>query len=205
MGRVLVKIGNLAILNIIYIFVSIFSLGLLLIPATSTLFHFIKKLRDDTYDPYDTIKPFFRKLFKNARKTINIQIVFIALIFFCSFNIINSGKMTYPIYIKNVLLIFYSITIIECLLVGLMVSYLNANYIFKKESDILKMSFYLVHRHLLTSLTVFVALVLISFVLYTYSILIALIGVFSFFMYGLELLYNPVTQKYQIKKDDNND
>lgn len=200
--RVLVLIGQLIILNILYLVIVIFSLGILLIPATSTLFHFIKKLRDDTYDPYDTIKPFFKKLIENTKKSMNIQLLFMALVFFCSFNILNSDRMTYAPIIKSTLLVFYAIVIVESLIIGLMASYLLANYVFEKESDILKMSFYLVHRHLITTLVIIIVLVMLGFIFYTYTIFMALLGVFSLLIYLLDILYTPISRRYQIKKGD---
>lgn len=197
--RVLVNIGQIIILNFIYILINVISLGLLVIPSTSTLFHFIKKIRNKTYDPFDMLKPFFRMLVSNTKDMIGIQIIFLVIVGISFFNASNIEILTYPLFLRQTLLIVYIIVIIESLLLIIVISYLKNNYVFKTNLDIIKMSFFLVHRHMIITIIIIGVLFIISYILFVYSIFIALAGVFVLLFYLVDILYKPKCEKYIIK------
>lgn len=199
--RVLVNIGQIIILNLVYILINVISLGLLIIPTTSTLFHFIGKMRKNTYDPYDTLKPFIRLLLKNTKEMIGIQIIFTIIIAFSLFNIENMALLEYPVFLKQTLLVIYTIAIVESMLLIVVISYLRGNYILNSRLDTIKMSFYLIHRHLLTTLIIAVILFLVSYVLFVYSLFIALFGLFTILFYLIDFIYEPVCRKHIIKEE----
>lgn len=199
--RVLVNIGQIIILNLIYIVINVISLGLLTIPSTSTLFHYIGKMRRHTYDPYDTLKPFMKLLVKNTKEMIGIQIIFTMIIGFSLFNIENMGLLNYPALLKQTLLVLYTVAIVESTLLIVVISYLKGNYILNSRLDLVKMSFYLIHRHILTTLIIALILFLVSYVLFVYSLFIALFGLFTVLFYLIDFIYKPVCQKHIIEEE----
>lgn len=199
--RVLVNIGQIIILNFIYILVNIIGLGLLIIPSTSTLFHFITKMRNGSYDPFDTVKPFIKLLIKNTKEMISIQIIFVIVMGFSVFNLVNLDVLNYPMFLKQTLMVVYTITILESVLLIVVVSLLKGNFIFKSRLDIVKMSFYLIHRHLLTSFIITVLLVLVSYVLFAYSLFTVIFGLFALLFYLIDILYQPIYRRHIIKEE----
>jgi uncharacterized membrane protein YesL len=198
--RVLVNIGQIIILNFVYILVNVLGLGLLIIPSTSTLFHFITKIRNGSYDPFDTFKPFIRLLVKNTKEMISIQIIFTIVIGFSVFNLVNLDLLNYPIFIKQTLMVLYTISIIESMLLIIVISLLNGNFIFKSRLDMVKMSFYLIHRHLLTSFIITLLLIVVSYVLFAYSLFI-IFGLFALLFYLIDVMYQPIYRRHIIKEE----
>ena len=198
--RVLVNIGQIIILNFVYILVNVLGLGLLIIPSTSTLFHFITKIRNGSYDPFDTVKPFIRLLVKNTKEMISIQIIFTIVIGFSVFNLVNLDLLNYPIFIKQTLMVLYTISIIESMLLIIVISLLNGNFIFKSRLDMVKMSFYLIHRHLLTSFIITLLLIVVSYVLFAYSLFI-IFGLFALLFYLIDVMYQPIYRRHIIKEE----
>lgn len=198
--RVLVNIGQIIILNFVYILVNVLGLGLLIIPSTSTLFHFITKIRNGSYDPFDTFKPFIRLLVKNTKEMISIQIIFTIVIGFSVFNLVNLDLLNYPIFIRQTLMVLYTISIIESMLLIIVISLLNGNFIFKSRLDMVKMSFYLIHRHLLTSFIITLLLIVVSYVLFAYSLFI-IFGLFALLFYLIDVMYQPIYRRHIIKEE----
>lgn len=199
--KVLVNIGQLIILNILYILVVLISFGILFMPATSSFFYSIRRIRSGSHDPYNFYKKFFKDIFTNIKRLKIMQISFMFIAFFSIYNMINIDKLPYPVILVNILFWMYFIIVVEILFISLVASYLNANYKFEKELDILKMSVYIIHRHIVTTLIILVLITLLSFYIYQFTAFILFLGVFSLLYYFMDFLYSKLCTKYLLNAD----
>src|SRR5690554_2777961 len=200
-NRVLVNIGQYVILNILYLISILISLGLLLVPATSTLFLFIKAIREQKHDPYSTIQSFVKTLIDRTKKLFKLSVVFVVIAIMAIDNMLNISFFTYGAFIQSTIYYISLFAVIEIILNTIIIGFLDTHYKFNKVNDILKMSFYIIHRHIIQTLILIIALVLISYLVIGVSWLFLFLSTFSLLTYIVIVIYQPTCNKYIIRKE----
>ncbi|WP_025725018.1 hypothetical protein [Acholeplasma granularum] len=199
--RALVKIGLLIILNMTYILVNVLSLGLLLLPSTSALFNFIYKIRRNSNEHFEIVKPFILKTFEKTKKLFLVIIIMYVLFFTILFNYENIELLNYHVTIKQLLTVIYLVFMGEIILNLIMAAQLSSIYEFKSNKDLLKMSFFITHRHIISTFILIVVLLTVGYLIIISTWIVIFFGLFSFLCYLMWGLYLPIFEKYIIKDE----
>ncbi|HHU23803.1 MAG: DUF624 domain-containing protein [Bacilli bacterium] len=203
--RALIALGQLFVLNMIYLLTVIFSLGLLVGPATSALFCFTTKLIQKRYDNTQIVKQYLALVKEKLKYALFLEIITVAIVYLCSVNLDNILFFNYPVILQKAIIIVQYIGLIEISLMFLVGSYLHGNYEFKSFKDLLLMSFYIAHRHILTTIILVASLLLIIYFVFYYLNAILFILLFSLLALWVSLLYNPICKKYVIMRENNHE
>lgn len=203
--RALIIIGQFILINLLYLFLNVVSLGLLIIPTTSALFHFIDQERNDKQDPNDLIPSYFRFLKQSMKRTMGMQVTMYVLFWMMFFNLENITMLTYPFFIKQTIVFFYIWLWIEFGLMIIYVSYLDGNHPYVAIKPLVSMSFYLIHKHLVASIIIIVGIFISWYVLVAFSWVLGFIGLFSFGGLLIDELLRPISRKYIKEKRESND
>ncbi|WP_026391995.1 DUF624 domain-containing protein [Haploplasma modicum] len=198
--RVLVNIGQLVLLNILYIITMVLSVGILIIPATSTLFLFIKAIGEKKHDPYSVFQTYFRTLINQTKKMGSLSFIMVIIIVVCLINLSNINFFNYSPFIKNIVYYTWLIIIIELVLTMIVSSFLIAYFDFSSKKDLLKMSFYLIHRHIIHTIIVLILLLVFGYLIVGISYFLILC-MFSILFYLIDKLYLPLCSKYIVKRE----
>jgi hypothetical protein len=203
--RALIALGQLFVLNMIYLCSLIFSLGLLVGPATSALFCLTTKIIQKSYDPGQVVHQFFRLVKQKIRYSLYLEMMTLVLIYICSINLGNVLILNYPVFLQRAIIVVQYIVLIEISLLFVVASYLHGNFIFQKFSDLLKMGFYLIHRHLVTTITLVTTVALLVYFIIFYLNATLFLLLFSLLALWVSLLYIPICKRYIIRKEENHE
>lgn len=203
--RALIALGQLFVLNMIYVLTVIFSFGLLVGPATSALFCFTTRLIQKRYDNNRIIRQYIALIKEKLKYSLYLELITAVILYLCSVNLDNILFFNYPAFLQKVIIVVQYIGLIEISLMFIMGSYLHGNFEFKSFKDLLLMSFYMVHRHILTTIILVASVVLIVYFVFNYLNAILFILLFSLLAFWVSLLYIPICKKYVIMRENNHE
>ena len=201
-NRALFVMGRLFILNVIYILTIAVSVGILLAPATSALFCCTKDLLRKDANEFTFFKKYIRIIKEKFRFSFIFSLIAAVILYLCIVNLDNVMLMNYPLRLEKTIAVFQYIMIIETSLMAIMVFFLNGLFVFQKFSDLLKMSFYILHRHVLTTIIMTLSVVILVYVFVIYLNGLFLLLFFSLICLWINLLYWPIVNKYIVKKEE---
>jgi uncharacterized membrane protein YesL len=202
MKRALVVLGHLMILNVIYILSIFLSLGIAVAPATSALFYFSNKLLSKDFQEYGIIKQ-FRKIIKEKFKySFGFGIIAAVILYLCIVNLDNVLLLEYGEFLRKLIIVCQYFAIIETSVLTIMVLYLNGLFKFQKFSDLIKMAFFVAHRHIFVTILMVISIALLLYVLVYYVTILLLIMFFSLISLWICTLYLPIWKKYLIKEEE---
>jgi hypothetical protein len=195
-NKAILFLGQLFVLNTIFILTVVFSLGILIGPATSALFHVSKLMSDRKLDEYGLVKIFMKTIKTKFKYGLMYSIVAGAAFYMVSINLdnINYLKTIYP---TTLLIILQYYILIEVILISLTALYLNGNYEFKRFIDLIRMAFYLSNKHILSTLFMVTSVALFSYVVIYFINMTLLFFCFSLLSIWICLLWKPVVKRYE--------
>ncbi len=202
MKRALVVLGHLMILNVIYILSICLSLGILAAPATSALFHFTNKLLSKDFQEYGIIKQFWKIIKEKFKYSFGFGIIAAVILYLCIVNLDNVLLLEYGDFLRKLIIVCQYFAIIETSVLTIMVLYLNGLFKFHKFSDLIKMAFFVAHRHIFVTILMVISIALLLYVLIYYVTVLLLIMLFSLISLWICTLYLPVWKKYLIKEEE---
>lgn len=180
----------------------VLSIPLFTIGATTTAMFYIFTKRANDRDEY-LIKPFFHSFKNNFLQSLFLTLIFGACFFliFSNIRIINSGILSINPTLQLVILLVQFSIAIELFFTSLYAFPVLSRYELKNK-DVLKTSFFLANKHLLTTISLVGLFVVIYFLIfYVHGIFIfAAPGIYGFL--GSKLLvkifkkYSPDMDKY---------
>lgn len=205
-NRALNVLGQLFILNIIYILSIVFSLGILIAPSTSALFYFTNKLLSKDYQEHGLIKRYWQLIKEKFKFSFIFGLIAFIIIYLCIVNLDNILLLDYPDFLRKIIIVSQYFILIEISIMTIMVLFLNGNFVFHKFSDLVKMAFYVGHRHIFTTIIMGLSITFIVYFFVFYVNAIFLILLFSLLAIWISLLYKPVCKRYiVIDKEEQNE
>ena len=111
--RALIALGQLFVLNMIYLLTVIFSLGLLVGPATSALFCFTTKLIQKRYDNTQIVKQYLALVKEKLKYALFLEIITVAIVYLCSVNLDNILFFNYPVILQKAIIIVQYIGLVK--------------------------------------------------------------------------------------------
>ncbi|MGD9604751.1 MAG: DUF624 domain-containing protein [Bacilli bacterium] len=200
-NRALFVMGRLFLLNVIYILTIAFSVGILVAPATSALFYCTKDLlKKDTHE-FGFFKQYINIIKTKFRYSFLFGLIALIILYLCIVNLDNVLLLNYEQWLLKTIVVFQYIIILETSLMFIMVLFLNGLFVFNKFSDLLKMSFFILHRHILTTILLGISVIVLIYVFIYYINALFLLLFFSMISLWVNLLYWPIVIKY-IKKEE---
>ncbi|MGD9886348.1 MAG: DUF624 domain-containing protein [Bacilli bacterium] len=202
LNRALFVLGRLFLLNVIYILTVAFSLGILVAPATSALFYCTKDLLNKDTKEYGFLKQYMNIIKTKFRFSFWFGLMAALILYLCIVNLDNVLLMNYPSWLLKTIVVFQYIIIVETSLMTVMVLFLNGLFLFSKFSDLLKMAFFILHRHFFTTLIMVITITVLVYVFVFYLNAFLLLLFFSVVYLWINLLYWPIVNKYIVKKEE---
>jgi hypothetical protein len=110
--------------------------------------------------------------------------------------------MNYGPFLLKLIIVCQYIIIIETSLMVIMVLYLNGLFVFNKLTDLLKMAFFMLHRHILTTIIMTITIVVFIYIFVFYLNALFLLLFFSALCLWINVLYLPISKKYIKTKEE---